>query len=167
MSAIRDFGTNAALGVGLVFCFNMLLVPSLLRVLPEPLLLAPRATGALLERWCAALVQWVVQRSRAVVAVFGLGTLVCIALVPRLVIDQRSNEEVPRGHELRRGQELLEHQFSGYLGPELLIERYDQQSMRTPEALAPVERVAQQVKRLREVQTCSPYSTRRERGSPC
>jgi hypothetical protein len=64
------------------------------------------------------------------IAVVGLG---------RVRADQRFNEELSPEHPVRADQALLEREFGGFLGPEVLIRRRDGASLADPSTLAGIE----------------------------
>jgi predicted RND superfamily exporter protein len=151
ITAIRDFGVNVAVGVAVVYLMNLLLVPVLLRTLPERWLLPARArrwddgwiraSFALVRRWPGRLA-----------AGFALATVAGLLAAPTLRVDQRFNEEVAPGHPVRAGQALLEREFGGFLGPEVDLRASVGGSVLDEEALARIRAYRESVLRLPGVQ---------------
>jgi predicted RND superfamily exporter protein len=151
ITALRDFGANVALGVAVVYVMNLLLVPVLLRVLPEGRLL-PASSRAWDDAWIRLSSEVVRRRPGRLVAGFALATLAVIAAVPQLRVDQRFNEEVAPGHPVRVGQVLLEREFSGFLGPEVSLRRTDGGSVLDAGSLGRLRAYRESVLRLPGVQ---------------
>ncbi len=130
--AIRDFGTNVALGVALVYVVNLLLIPALLRLVPVGRLL-PARTAPRFEGWFQWSVAVVTRRPLLVTICCTLLTAGLALALPRLDASQRFNEELARDHPVRVGQSLLEAEFAGFLGPEVSVRRRDGAGLLTAE----------------------------------
>lgn len=128
IDAIRQFGITAAAGVVIVFAANMVLVPALLRSMRVPIIRAAPPQRSLM------LVG--LRRPRATLAAATLFGMAAIAGVPRIVVDQRFNEELPPAHPATTAQALIEREFGGFLGPDIEITRADGRSILDPDALA-------------------------------
>ena len=121
IEAIRQFGITAAVGVAIVFAANMVLVPALLRCARVPV---TRAVPTPRRVTLAGL-----RHPRSAIAAATLFSAAAIAGVPRIIIDQRFNEELPSRHPAASAQALLEREFGGFLGPDVEIVRSDRRSL--------------------------------------
>lgn len=151
ITAIRDFGVNVAVGVGVVYAMNLLLVPTLLGLFPRERLL-PAGGRAWGEGWLHASSRWVRRRPGRVALLFLAASVAAAAAVPRLRVDQRFNEELSHGHPVRAGQALLERELGGFLGPEVSLRRADGASLLDAESLARVRAYRESVLALPGVQ---------------
>lgn len=133
IDAIRQFGITAAAGVVIVFAANVVLVPALLRCMRVP---AARAAPVPRQQTLVGL-----RSPRATLAAATLFCAAAIAGIPRIVIDQRFNEELSSLHPARSAQALLEREFGGFLGPDLEITRTDGRSILAEDALARMARL--------------------------
>lgn len=135
IGAIREFGTSVALGIGLVWALNLVTVPALLHLVPEAWLGRPRSHGPA-DRGLAAVAALLVRRP----GVVALGAYVLVAAaslgIPRVDANQRFNEEVSPDHPVRADQALLEREFGGFLGPEVLVSRRDGAPLTDPADLS-------------------------------
>ena len=87
-------------------------------------------------------------RPRHVLVLALVCTTVCCLLIPGLNTDQRFNQELPETHPVNRGQQILERDFGGFLGPEISIRRKDRASIVDDESLRQLDGF---VKALREL----------------
>lgn len=151
VAAVRDFGGNVAVGVVVVWATSLLTVPALLHALPDRWLPVAGAGGQrLARRWALATHRFVLRRDRLIMAGAAVSVAVMGLSLPRLVVDQRFNEEVAAAHPVRSAQALLEREFGGFLGPELLIRRHDG-GVTDPAALPMLEAAAAAVAALPDV----------------
>lgn len=134
LEAIRDFGLNVAIGVALVFVLNQLLVPILLSLWTPKRLHALPLPERLCNRWIDSTNRVVARRSPWLLA--GMVVLVVASgySLSRLEVVQRFNEELPREHPVRVAQHIIERDFGGFLGPELLVQRRDGAVLLTDDA---------------------------------
>jgi predicted RND superfamily exporter protein len=156
IAAIRDFGSNICLGVLVVYVLNQLLVPILLRLFDLPAAGGRRVDRVLLPA-LHGVGRLVGRRRGALLALALLATLASPWLLARLQVDQRFNEELAPGHPVRAGQQAIERDFGGFLGPELDIARRDGGSLLTDEARARMARFRAAVAARPEVLSTRSY----------
>lgn len=121
LEVIREFGVAVALGVALAWLCNQVLIPILLsRFAPT---CPPRddRLNSLVDSMLGHATHTALARPRSVLLTAAVLCAAAATLVPRLDADQRFNEELPASHPVRVGQELLEREFGGFLGPEVSI----------------------------------------------
>ncbi|MCZ6599108.1 MAG: MMPL family transporter, partial [Planctomycetota bacterium] len=123
LGAIRGFGLSVTVGVVAVYVLNMVMIPSLLSWFPLPNRERKGRVERLVRRWIAGIGAVTTRRPLGTAAMVLLMLIVSAAAIPRLVVQQRFNEEVSQEHPIRRGQMLLERNFGGILGPELHVRR--------------------------------------------
>lgn len=128
IAAIRDFGTNVAIGVVIVYFLNLVLVPTLLLVLPLHRSV-PRPPSGQGRRWKVHAARLATRRPGWIVSAALVPLLAAALAIPRLRVEQRFNEEVPVGHPVRADQSLLEREFTGFLGPEMSLRAIDGRSL--------------------------------------
>ncbi len=125
IDAIRDFGMNVAIGVGVVWLLNLVFLPALLMWFREERLRASEATARLVRHASRVSAGWVVRRRTAVVAAFVVLVALSAASVPRIELNQFVNGEVSADTPMRQDQRVLEQEFGGFLGPEVAVARAD------------------------------------------
>lgn len=126
MDALRDFGINVAVGIALVYVANLLVLPALLRMLPaESVIPSRRARPSLLDAWRERTGRLLVRHPGAVAVGVALLMAGSVAGVRLLDVDQRFNEDVAPGHPARVAQATFEEEFTGILGPDVVVRRND------------------------------------------
>jgi predicted RND superfamily exporter protein len=151
VTALSDFGTNVALGVTLVYLINLVTAPALLHALPERWLPRAGAHEHAGGAWADSATRVATHYPVAVVSVFAACMAAGVLLLPRLIVDQRFNEDVSERTPVRAAQALLERDFGGFLGPELFIERRDAAPLDS-RAFESIARLAARVAVLPDVQ---------------
>ena len=139
ITAVRQFGIDVALGVCLVYALNVAAIPALLRLVPASWWSARGGRdgpGPRLQR----LTELVVGSPGRVVWIGGLVAAMATVGLGRVSADQRFNEELSPDHPIRADQALVEREFGGFLGPEILLRRRDGASLADPGTLARIER---------------------------
>lgn len=134
IEALRDFGSNVAIGIATVYMANVLALPALLRLLPLDAVLAPRVgssvagprgLAARFETWKRDTSALLVRKSGSVVTASGVVVVLCALGARLLDVDQRFNEDVAPEHPVRIAQATYERDFTGILGPDVVIHRRD------------------------------------------
>jgi uncharacterized protein len=172
VAAIRDLGTSVAIGVGLVFIANLLLVPALLRLFGDVAESARRSdsgsaaasgfaaarvargVATLLDRLIASITNAAAATMRRPRVTLAAAFVACVVLaggIGRLQIEQRFNEELGEAAPVRIGQALLEREFGGFLGPELEVRRSDGGSLLEADALAALRAAAARIEAIGDV----------------
>ena len=124
INAIRDFGMNVAIGVVIVWIFNLVFVPVLLSWIHDRRLAATGSTTGRVERWAAASARTVVKARWVVVAGFvGLAAFASVS-VDEIDLDQLVNGEVAPETPIRADQLILERKFGGFLGPQVSVAQW-------------------------------------------
>lgn len=148
IEALRDFGLNVAVGVGAVYVANLLALPALLRILPLERVVAPRRAVSPLSAWKEGTAELVVRRPVSIAAMTGLLIATCAVGVGILDVDQRFNEDVAADHPVRLAQAAFERDFTGVLGPDVLVRRVDGAPILSAEDRRRLRRVVAAVKEL-------------------
>ena len=125
ITAIRDFGMNVAIGVLIVWVFNLVFIPVLLSWIRDDRLIASEATATRAQGWALTSAGFVVKFRVAILAGFALLVIVSAASVQRLDLNQYVNGEVTPDTPVRADQIVLEREFGGFLGPEIAVGRMD------------------------------------------
>ncbi len=125
IDAIRDFGMNVAIGVVIVWIFNLVFIPALLSWVRDSRLEASEAVAGSAQRWAVANAGFVVKLRTAIVAGFVVLVAVAAGSVHKLDLNQYVNGEVSPDTPMRADQLVLEREFGGFLGPEIAVARRD------------------------------------------
>ncbi len=123
MEAIWSFGLCTSIGVIVVYAVNWITVPALVdlfyRNAPPP---EPVSDRSWTLRVLMAVNRLVQRRPGAVLIVFLTVTIgFGVVGISRLSVDQKVNEELPVTHPAVVAQSVFEHEFTGFLGPDLWI----------------------------------------------
>jgi len=138
MEAIWSFGLCTSVGVILVYLVNWIAVPVLIDVFyrnsPPPAAMPRRS-------WTLGVLMWgngVVQRRPVAVITLFVATTAALGVVGigQLSVDQRVNEELPASHPSVVAQSTYEHEFAGFLGPDIWIRPASQTLVGQEERLA-------------------------------
>jgi uncharacterized protein len=152
IAVIRDFAIAAGAGVVVVYGLQTVLVPIIQRRLA-----AQRHTSlrgqARVSCGILALAEKVTTRRPLAVLLVGLTALVVLAGIgiPQLQLDQRFNRELARDNPIRANQELIDEQYSGFLGPEIWLRPTDRAHVTDPSTLASLAEFARAARALPEV----------------
>jgi predicted RND superfamily exporter protein len=131
LQAVGNFGLSVASGIFVAWLANQALLPWMLRKFDVGDGLSGGRVNQLADGAVAGMLQQAVARPVYMLVGGLVFTLACCALIPSLIVEQRFNEELPVDHPITRGQEILEADFGGFLGPEISIRRLDRGSMVT------------------------------------
>jgi uncharacterized protein len=129
VEALRSFGANVAIGMVAVYLANLIALPALLLSVPTDRLVAPRRPTSLVSRWLSSTSALLVRHPGSVAGVFVIAIVACASGIVLLDIEQRFNEDVASDHPVRIAQARYEAQFTGMLGPDVLIRRSDGSSL--------------------------------------
>jgi uncharacterized protein len=123
MNAIWSFGLCTSIGVMVVYAVNWITVPALVDLFYRNTdSLAPVSDRSWTLRVLMAGNRLVQRRPATVLLVFLAVTIGFGAVgISRLSVDQKVNEELPTRHPSVVAQSTFEHEFAGFLGPELWI----------------------------------------------
>ena len=129
LDVIRVLGVAAAIGILFAWFANQVLIPRLLQ-LTRPLGLLPDdpLNRGLLFTLTSA-IRLATLRPMLVVSASLVMVVLMASVIPQIQADQKFNQELPRRHPVRHAQELLEREFGGFLGPELVIRRRDGETL--------------------------------------
>ncbi len=128
MKAIWSFGLCTGLGVIVVYLCNWITVPFLIDLFYRN----AQSAAAVPERsWTLSILmlgnRLVQRRPVAVVVTFVIITAgFGFVGISRLSVDQKVNEELPVTHPAVNTQSVYEHEFAGFLGPDLWIRPHSQ-----------------------------------------
>ncbi len=125
IDAIRDFGMNVAIGVVVVWLFNLVFIPALLTWASDRRLEASAAVSRRVKRWSLAGAASVVRLRGRIVAGFAVLVIVAAGSVHRIDLNQFVNGEVSPETPMRQDQRVLEREFGGFLGPEVFVSPWD------------------------------------------
>ncbi len=149
--AIRDFGLNVSIGVLTIYLMNLVFIPLLLRLFHKQNDDCTAGSAS----WIDGLVQgstYVVTRYPGrIVTVSALMIVGCLSTLPYLSLDQKFNEEVRPEHPVRFNQALLEREFSGFLGPEISVQRKDRSTLLNEDRIARIRSFQQEIADLPDV----------------
>ncbi|MBV8787546.1 MAG: MMPL family transporter [Mycobacterium sp.] len=123
MAAIWSFGLCTSVGVIVVYLVNWITVPALIHVLYQR---ADLGEAPDRRSWTMRVLMWSNRlaqgRPWAVVVTFLAVTAgVGVVGISNLSVDQKVNEELPAVHPSVIAQSVYEHEFTGFLGPDLWI----------------------------------------------
>jgi uncharacterized protein len=123
MRAIWSFGLCTSVGVILVYLVNWITVPALIDLLYRKVDLVATPHGRSWTMRVLMLSNRLAQgRPVAVVITFLAVTAgVGVVGISNLSVDQKVNEELPAAHPAVIAQSIYEHEFTGFLGPDLWI----------------------------------------------
>lgn len=144
MPLVRDFGVAVALGVVIVHFTNAFVGGAVAIVLCP----ARRATSkATPSRWSTRVASFVVRRARLLSAL-GLAAMTAATfLAVHVELIQPFNRDIHASHPIRAAQQELEAKFSGFLGPDLVVERRDGRPLQTEDDLVQLHRLARMLER--------------------
>lgn len=148
LESVGNFGISAAIGIGVAWLANQVLLPWMLRRFNLADGLAVGRVNSMADNVVARMLQYAVAKSRYMLAAGLLFTIGCGVLIPSLKIDQRFNEELPATHPVTEAQNILEHNFGGFLGPEISIRRRDDGSLLDDNAQHRLSRFVDELKQL-------------------
>ena len=129
LGSVGVFGVGAATGIFVAWCANQVLIPWMLRRIDAGDGLPGGFVNRHADNAVTGMLRFATDKPRYVLVVALVCTTVCCFLVPGLNTDQRFNQELPESHPINRGQQILESDFGGFLGPEISIRRKNQASM--------------------------------------
>lgn len=141
IEALRDFGLNVAVGIAAVYVANLLTIPAILRLLPVDRVVSPARGRSPMTTWREATASLLVRRPGAIALATGLVIVSCAIGVARLDVDQRFNEDVAADHPVRVAQNTFEREFTGLLGPDVVVRRTDGAQILGEEDGRPLQRV--------------------------
>jgi hypothetical protein len=158
--AVRQFGIGSAVGVMVDFAISIVFVPAMLAWLRPEAAVAPH------EAWLVSPMRRIARfssaRPRQVVAVAGLLLVVAIAGTTRLRVDTNHINFFSKRHPLAVSAELIDRDLAGIYSFQILLEG-PPGSMKTPDALRRMERLAGAIARLpyvRKVTSAADYVKR-------
>lgn len=125
IEALRDFGSDVAVGIAAVYVANLIALPAILRLLPLRRVLAPARASSAMATWRRRTGELLVRRSGSVLAWSAVVVAFCALGIATLDVDQRFNEDVAADHPVRVAQSIYERDFGGILGPDLVVRRRD------------------------------------------
>jgi|GEM_PF-1117121 len=148
LNVVRDFGAACAIGVLWVHVGNAVLLPALLLTfVPRPSSSSTTTPFGVAHCWAA----FIVEHAR-LLAWGGLG---CLLVLGGFAIDvqgeQFFNREVHAEHPLRRAQHLVETDFVGFLGPDLLVRRRGGGAIDDEEALVALRQLTHELRAVDDV----------------
>jgi predicted RND superfamily exporter protein len=143
--AVRTFGIGAAIGIMVDFAVSLVFVPTLLTLVRADPDAPPQ------ERWLAGPLQRVGRfaftHPRWVVSVVVVATVVAGLGIARLRVDTNHINFFPATHPLSRSAAVVDRDLSGIYSFNILIEAQPD-SMATPDALARMERLSDDLRQL-------------------
>jgi uncharacterized protein len=146
--AVRSFGIGAGIGVMVDFAMSLVLVPTLLTLVPPVVEPAPQ------ERWLLEplrhIGRFAFAHGRLVLLVVALATVVSLTGVTRLRVDTNHINFFPAWHPLSQSAAVIDRDLSGIYTFAVLLEG-PPDSIATPDTLARIERLQQELTRLTHV----------------
>lgn len=128
---IQNFGLVVAVAVIQLWLANQLLIPFLLR----HIVLSPDCIENKFAKTTVSfmykLANFATIQPYKVISCTGGIVVVCLLSFNFINIDQKFNEELAPQHPVRVAQSLLEQKFTGFLGPDIRIERVDKEQLFT------------------------------------
>ena len=143
--SVRTFGIGAAVGVMVDFAMSLVFVPTLLTLLKPDTAPPPQ------ERWLVAPMRGVarfsVRHARTVLAVSLAAAVVATAGIWRLRVDTNHINFFAKTHPLSQSADVIDKSLSGIYSFNILLEG-PPESMKSPDALARMERLRADLERL-------------------
>jgi len=124
ITAISDFGMNVAIGVVVVWLFNLVFVPALLLWLPDRRLVASETVSHWAQRWATGSAGLVTRHRKRILVGFSVLVVVAAFSANKIDLNQYVNGEVDPDTPMRADQRVLEREFGGFLGPEISVARW-------------------------------------------
>lgn len=143
----RDLGNICALGAILAWVYSVTFLPAILAVVP----LKPRGSGRLEESVIGRVVNLVVARPRAIVAVLVLTGLFLAAFLPRLHINDKFVEFFAKGTEFRDDSDFISANLPGVYYLEFSVSSGEEGGITDPAYLARLNRFAEWLEAQPEV----------------
>lgn len=152
LGSVGAFGVGAATGIFVAWCANQILIPWMLRRVNAGDVLPGGFVNRYADGAVTGMLRFATGKPRSVIAIALVCTTVCCFLIPGLNTDQRFNQELPESHPINRGQQILERDFGGFLGPEISIRRKNQSSMVDDETLRQLDGFVKALRALPETE---------------
>jgi predicted RND superfamily exporter protein len=148
---IKQFGVSAAAGVAGALILSVVFVPIFLDLLHRwrrPVT-ASVSTSRMIDAASAFCLRLGVRRPIAVLSLFVLGLLVCLAITTRLRLDPDLSQRFSSDHMITRSTEFFTEQYGGINSVELLVEG-DPEQLLSPASM-------RELRTLEKAFTDSPY----------
>jgi hypothetical protein len=143
--AVRQFGIGSAVGIMVDFALSIVFMPTLLAWMK------PKATVAPHEAWLVRPMQAIARfssgRPRRVLAISAAVLIAAIAGVPRLRVDTNHINFFAENHPLGSSARVIDRKLAGVYSFQFFLEG-PPDSMKTPDALHRMERLAAELSRL-------------------
>lgn len=121
LQAIREFGLNAGIGIIIAFFTVATLVPAILMFFRKDQLVNPKGRSTNLLKFAMSAYEASKNRPRQILAIFGIGTLICLAGTFMINTNYKILNSLPRDQKLTKDFVYFEKQYAGFRPLELAI----------------------------------------------
>ena len=143
--AVREFGIGAAIGVMVDFVISLVYVPTLMGLVRPS---DGAAAGAMAARPLRGGARFSIRLRGVVLAVVAVVAALALAGITRLRVDTNHINFFADKHPLHQSAALIDRQLSGIYSFKVMLEG-PAESLKSPDALARIERLERQLGRCR------------------
>jgi predicted RND superfamily exporter protein len=119
---IRDFGVYTSIGVMVAFFLTIIMMPAIMVLAPLPKISKDKKASEKWHKFLTGNFRFVIRYRKAIFWGFGIITVVCLSVIPRIKVNNFLLEDLRPHEPLKKEFMFFEKKFSGGRPFEMLIE---------------------------------------------